>query len=371
MNNKNILLAALFAACTPTWADEPAEALADAKAEKHVTVQQYRSGDSGKTFVSVNGAPLQPEIGNAMHMSHFDGMHFNSPLLHARAKLVKNAPYSAEIISERVQNLADGNQIVNKSSTVHYRDSAGRTRQEVRDSKGQVNRIVIVDPVENMSYVLNPKDKKATKIAMKMERETARLSAEKARERVEQLKKEGKIPAGEHGDGHVIVKRIERGDGDGSHARTMENIQVRVAQSVSAGLNVELQRVAPLVANAFNDAKWSHKPATKDMGSKDFDGVKADGKMRSYDIPAGEVGNKNPITVSNESWFSPDLQITVYSKQSDPRTGDRIYRLANLKRDEPAAALFTVPSDYTVKAVDHQLRMMANKVEKIEKVEKK
>ena len=66
-------------------------------------------------------------------------------------------------------------------------------------------------------------------------------------------------------------------------------------------------------------------------------------------IPAGEIGNKNPITVSTETWYSPELQMTVYSKISDPRTGDSIYRLSNIKRGEPAATLFMVPDGYTVK----------------------
>ncbi len=341
MNHNNILLAALLTACAPAWADEPAEAVAEARVEKHVI-----------------------EAGPMNHTMHFDSTTMHMPMLHSRSKLVKNAPYTAEVISERVQNLPDGNQIVNKTTAMTYRDSAGRTRQEIRDGKGELRRITIVDSAEHVTYVLNPKDKKAIKMSMKMERETARVAAEKARERIEQLRKEGKIPAGEPGDGHVIVKRIERTDGSGNPHRTMEEVQVRVAQSVSAGLNVELARVAPLVATAFNDVKWAQRPATRDMGTKDFDGIKAEGKMRSYEIPAGEVGNKNPITVSNESWYSPELQITVYSKQSDPRSGDRIYRLANLKRDEPAAALFTVPTDYTVREMNTRTRTMVEKVEK-------
>ena len=44
------------------------------------------------------------------------------------AKQVKNAPYSAEVISEKTQTLPDGNQISSKTSSLSYRDSAGRTR---------------------------------------------------------------------------------------------------------------------------------------------------------------------------------------------------------------------------------------------------
>jgi hypothetical protein len=95
--------------------------------------------------------------------------------------------------------------------------------------------------------------------------------------------------------------------------------------------------------------KWSTRASTKDLGSKEIDGIKAQGKLLSYEIPAGEIGNRNPIVVSTETWFSPELQVTLLSRRSDPRVGERTYRLAGIRREEPPAALFAVPSDYTVK----------------------
>jgi hypothetical protein len=103
------------------------------------------------------------------------------------------------------------------------------------------------------------------------------------------------------------------------------------------------------IGGAFADMKWSRKAGTRDLGEKTIEGVRAEGKLRSYEIPAGEVGNRNPIVVSDETWFSPELQITVLTKHSDPRAGDNVYRVSSIKREEPAAALFTVPADYTVK----------------------
>src|SRR5215471_17331579 len=44
--------------------------------------------------------------------------------------VVKNAPYSAEAVTETIQTLADGNRIVQNSTSKIYRDSAGRTRRE-------------------------------------------------------------------------------------------------------------------------------------------------------------------------------------------------------------------------------------------------
>src|SRR5688572_22677416 len=46
------------------------------------------------------------------------------------AKLVKGAPYSAEIVTESIQTLADGNRIVQRSNARVHRDSEGRLRRE-------------------------------------------------------------------------------------------------------------------------------------------------------------------------------------------------------------------------------------------------
>lgn len=51
------------------------------------------------------------------------------------------------------------------------------------------------------------------------------------------------------------------------------------------------------------------------------------------------------LKVTSETWYSPELQVTVYSRYDDPRTGESIYRLAGIKRGEPSADLFRVPAD--------------------------
>ena len=66
-------------------------------------------------------------------------------------------------------------------------------------------------------------------------------------------------------------------------------------------------------------------------------------------IPAGGVGNAQPITVVSEQWFSPDLQVLLMTRHSDPRTGETNYRLTNIVRGEPDRSLFDVPADYTIK----------------------
>lgn len=146
------------------------------------------------------------------------------------------------------------------------------------------------------------------------------------------------------------MKEVQRPEGE-ARQRLKENVRIQLATALDA--NGAALRDMPgrfgALASAFGDAKWAAKATTRDLGTRDFNGVKAEGKLRSYEIPAGEIGNRNPIVVSDETWFAPELKLTVYTKHSDPRSGDAVFRLENLKREEPAVALFSVPSDYTVK----------------------
>ncbi len=88
---------------------------------------------------------------------------------------------------------------------------------------------------------------------------------------------------------------------------------------------------------------------TTSLGSREFDGVRADGKRTSWTIPAGRVGNKLPIEIVSERWYSPELNVVVLTRHADPRSGERTYRLENLKREEPNAELFKVPADFALK----------------------
>ena len=280
---------------------------------------------------------------------------------------VKNAPYSAEVVSEKIQNLPDGNQITRRSSSLTYRDSAGRTRQESRDAKGEVRSIHINDAVEGTRFVMSPSTKTATKIGIgkDMQKHIDEIT-EKARAMAKNSKLPVTIQSENNGD-TVVVKRVEDSGGEG-RKEIREEVKVRVVRSGNSsdtkgevrvissahdGTNIgnaisESMRAGP-IGMSFQDGKWSSKTTMTELGTRDFDGVRAEGKRRSYTIPAGEIGNKNPITVTSETWFSPDLQATVYSKQSDPRSGDSIYRLANVLRVEQPLSLFSVPADYTVR----------------------
>ncbi|MFZ6820379.1 hypothetical protein [Undibacterium sp. Ji22W] len=348
--------------------------------------------------VIINRSNMGPD------MAGMGSMMNGAQIVRLAEKNVKNAPYSAEIINETQQKLADGNLISNKMSTHSYRDSQGRTREEIRDKKGEVREIIIQDQTDRR-VILNPKTKTAMVIMTRFHfsgKDGDKLPLNIVTENISKGKDgkdmiELKLVAGDDksGERHVIVRRMEKSvDGKTVESKSTTTdqgktvtVDVRgpeMARNIELNVNGAVQNAMqgamldPGIARMFGDAKWASKRQTKVLGNKEFDGVKAEGKLVSYEIPAGEIGNTNPITVSDETWTSPELQITVYSKHSDPRTGDRIYRLNNLKREEVAATMFTIPSDYKVRDLSKDLgnnlkldlREKSDKAEKVERIEK-
>src|SRR5215207_9055026 len=86
-------------------------------------------------------------------------------------KVVKGAPYSAEAVTETIQTLGDGNRIINRITSMLYRDSEGRTRRE-QSLKGlgifgageePFQTIFINDPVGGVTYSLDSRSHTAHK----------------------------------------------------------------------------------------------------------------------------------------------------------------------------------------------------------------
>ncbi|HLG96976.1 MAG TPA: hypothetical protein VKX49_11750 [Bryobacteraceae bacterium] len=111
----------------------------------------------------------------------------------------------------------------------------------------------------------------------------------------------------------------------------------------------EMQIHAPRQPPANRPAPpQSANVTTEDLGTQVIQGVNATGKRITRTIPAGAAGNDRAIQIVTETWTSPDLQIVVSSKTTDPRMGDNVYQLTGITRAEPDPALFTVPAGYTV-----------------------
>ncbi|MEQ1646916.1 MAG: hypothetical protein ABL959_25900, partial [Pyrinomonadaceae bacterium] len=107
--------------------------------------------------------------------------------------------------------------------------------------------------------------------------------------------------------------------------------------------------IAPSIASGggaytLSTASSKYDVKTEDLGTRDFEGISAEGTRRTTTIPAEAIGNERPIEIVYERWFSKDLGLVVYSKNTDPRFGEQTYRLTNIVRAEPDPSLFAVPT---------------------------
>jgi hypothetical protein len=260
-------------------------------------------------------------------------------------RAVKGAPYSAETAIESSQMLADGNRINNKTTGRVYRDGEGRTRRE-EDVKGRTV-VSIVDPVAGYAYSLDTVNKIAWRTATgasaaimgkieaaqptmlkRAEGVEARLEAERVQ--VEQAKA-ARVAGAEDAQSKVAAEQekvaIARSGGGGGRG------------AVAGGFG----GVAPTMA-----ARGTMAPNTP-LEHKMIDGLPVEGRKTTTVIPAGQIGNEQPITITSEEWRSADLNVLVQTRHSDPRTGESSYRLTNIIRAEPDPSLFMVPTDYTVR----------------------
>jgi hypothetical protein len=117
------------------------------------------------TSAPTSGAPRVPEVfdsgfANSAQQGGDSAFQFFSQEMSFDNRLVKGAPFSADIVSETIQTLPDGNRIVQRSEGRVYRDSHGRTRSErtyqIGGSSEQRHVININDPAASVSYSLDP-----------------------------------------------------------------------------------------------------------------------------------------------------------------------------------------------------------------------
>jgi len=84
----------------------------------------------------------------------------------------------------------------------------------------------------------------------------------------------------------------------------------------------------------------------EDLGTDFQDGLQLTGIRETKTYPPNAIGNDRPLSITNEYWYFPDLRLNISVKRTDPRFGVQTVRITNLRRDEPEASLFEVPTDY-------------------------
>lgn len=256
-------------------------------------------------------------------------------------KIVKGSPFSADAVSESVQVLTDGNRIVRSSTTKMYRNSEGRFRREMQSSAGSLfntyfttgEGITILDPVAGRRLMLNDELKTVRMSGLAVAPGAVWMTTPKP------------------GDAAIVERytaliRAQAAPRAATTDRAAEELAVVSGLRNVAGTPMAPMPPLPPIHGLASFQKYETR--TEELGSRDFEGVSADGKRTTTTIPACAIGNERQIEIVYDRWYSNDLQLTVFSEHSDPRFGKQSYKLTNLVRAEPDASLFAVPSGYKV-----------------------
>jgi hypothetical protein len=213
--------------------------------------------------------------------------------MHARMgteKLVKGAPYSAQAVSQHTQTLADGSRIQQSTTSSVARDSEGRSRRE--ESIGAIGAMTGSNASPKAVFIHDP-------VA---------------------------------GSSYMLDPASKT-----AHVSQPRNYTL---DSATPGASER----EPRTAHARSEANLK----TEELGTETMDGLTVQGTRITKTIAAGQIGNEHALQIVTERWYSPDLQTTVMSTTTDPRTGVSAYKLTSISRAEPDASLFQVPADYKV-----------------------
>jgi hypothetical protein len=234
------------------------------------------------------GRPMGPP-GDGFHRP-WDGGTGGFGFGHHEGKVVTGEPYTAQAVTKMTETLADGSHITRTINATIARDSEGRTmRSQVFSG------FPGAPSTENGGTIVTIFDPVARQ---RIEYNTANKTA-----------KVVVLPAAAAESGRP---RQERG-----------------ARAANSGIDVQ----------------------TNSLGTQTISGVSVTGTQTTRTIPAGAIGNDKPLQITEEQWYSPDLQMVVQSTRTDPRFGQTTYSLSNLRRTEPSASLFQVPAGFQTKTI--------------------
>jgi hypothetical protein len=89
----------------------------------------------------------------------------------------------------------------------------------------------------------------------------------------------------------------------------------------------------------------------EELGVEVLEGMPLRHGRQTEKYPAGYFGHKDAYSVVLDYWYSQELQAFVLVKQLGPDNLVQTLTLRNIKRDNPASSLFTIPRNYTIHKV--------------------
>jgi hypothetical protein len=258
----------------------------------------------------------------------------------AKSSNVKNAPFSADVITQYDRTLDNGGHIHRESRGKVYRDSQDRMRTESQTSGLQPgsersdHHITITDPLQQVVIYLNPKNKTATIFHFGDVGPAPVTTAKQSKPKDKAKIRIGGQPGIGGGPTDTLgVPQVPSGQGNAP-----SNGSIPARDSTTSRMD------ASVLANTAG-------ATVVPLGTKTIEGGSATGSRTTRIMNPGTMGNDRPIVFISDTWTSTDLKVMVLTETDDGQAGHSTMKLVNIVRSEPNPALFQVPPDYTVNTV--------------------
>jgi hypothetical protein len=90
------------------------------------------------------------------------------------------------------------------------------------------------------------------------------------------------------------------------------------------------------------------KPQSKSLGTTLLNGIECQGTLKTYTTPPPGNATDKPVIVTDEFWYSGELQINILMHHTELPGGEKIAAVTEAKRGPPDPALFEVPEGYKI-----------------------
>lgn len=238
--------------------------------------------------------------------------------------VTKQAPFTADESGESVKILPDGNRVVQSWTGKMARNSEGRIRRDITSGQagdGAVRPMIFgvsAGGLTPSAIALGGREETNRVIASKIDAETAAASGVR-----------------------VIAPAASFTTSMGANSEARQGIITGVYSVTAPEAAARVQSEVMAVTADRRAEEGKYQTRKESLGTRDFGGVQAEGTRVTTTIAAGAVGNDRELEVTSEVWFSKELGVVVYSKHTDPRSGEQTYQMTNIVRAEPDASLFT------------------------------
>ncbi len=231
-------------------------------------------------------------------------------------------PYSAEFTISTVKTLADGSTITQKSTEVQALDAQGRTMIAITSvptssDEPAMTKVSVFDPVAGTSLLWDSQSKMATLAKRPLPQSTRAPCTATTDNVTGGLTQDG--PLSSNGN-------------------------------VGPGAPTGLTGMAARITGAAQPARVNTNTTIEYLGTETIQGFATRGSRITQTIPAGAIGNSEPLVSTRESWQvnAQGIGLTVREVDNDPQNGKRVTELEKFTLGEPDAAGFQPPEGYEI-----------------------